>query len=418
MSATDDLTLAEGNLTLAEKHGLTPPPVFDAESGYTTLYMGPQHPATHGVLQVILTLEGERIVNAEPVVGFLHRGKEKHGEELSYNQWIVFTDRLDYVSSMANNIGYALAVEKLLGIELTERCKYLRMIICELTRIASHLIWIGTSAIDLGAITIYFLSFKEREEIYDIFDEFSGLRMNNMFVRFGGLAGDIRESTVERIGRFTETFQKTLDECERLLTTNRIWWERTRDVATVSAEDAIALGLTGPNLRGSGPSYDLRKEAPYLAYDEIEFDVAVGTRGDAYDRYLVRLEEMRQSCRILKQAVEKLPGGPLFTDEAKKYILPPKSKVYSGMEELIHQFKIVTDLRIPPGEAYVATEVPKGELGFYIASRGGTSAHRMRIRSPSFTNLQALPAMAKGRLIADMTAIIGSLDFVMGEVDR
>jgi len=389
---------------------------FDSE--LTTLYMGPQHPATHGVLQIILTLEGERIVNAEPVVGFLHRGKEKHGEHLTWNQWIVFTDRLDYLASMSNNIGYALAVEKLMGIELTERCTYLRTIICELSRIASHLIWIASSAIDLGAITIYFLSFKEREDIYDIFDEFSGLRMNNVFVRFGGLAGDFKLSTLARIRKFTETFPQTLDECERLLTKNRIWWERTRDVAVISREDAVAFGLTGPNLRGSGEEFDLRKQTPYLAYEDLDFDVPVGTRGDAYDRYLVRLEEMRQSTRLVQQAVDKLPKGPLFTDEARKFILPPKSKVYTAMEELIHQFKIVTDLRVPAGEVYVATEAPKGELGFYIDSRGGTSAHRMRIRSPSFTNLQALPLMAKGRLLADMTAIIGSLDFVMGEVDR
>jgi len=309
-------------------------------------------------------------------------------------------------------------VEKLLGIELTDRCRYLRTIICELTRIASHLIWLGTSAIDLGAITIYFLTFKERENIYDIFDEFSGLRMNNVFVRFGGLAGDFRPETVEHIGKFSEAFPKTLDECELLLTKNRIWWERTRGVAAIGAEEAVALGLTGPNLRGSGVDYDMRKVSPYLAYGELDFDVPAGTRGDAYDRYLVRLEEMRQSCRILRQAVDKLPSGPLFTDKARKVILPPKSKVYTAMEELIHQFKIVTDLHVPPGEVYVGTEVPKGELGFYIVSRGGTSAYRMRIRSPSFTNLQALPRMAEGRLLADMTSIIGSLDFVMGEVDR
>jgi len=397
---------------------MTLPDVKAGDDGYTTLYMGPQHPATHGVLQVILTLEGERIRKAEPVVGFLHRGKEKHGESLTYNKYIVFTDRLDYLSSMANNIGYALAVEKLLGIELTERCRCLRVIICELTRIASHLIWLGTSAIDLGAITVYFPTFKERENLYDIFDQFSGLRMNNMFVRIGGLAGDLRPDTIEQIDRFTETFPKTLDECEKLLSKNPIWWERTRDVAVISREDAVDLGLTGPNLRGSGVEYDLRRNAPYLGYEEYDFEIPVGTRGDAYDRYMVRNEEMRQSIRIIKQALKRLPDGPIFTDQAKKYILPSKSRVYSSMEELIHQFKIVTDLRIPPGEVYLGTEVPKGELGFYIVSRGGTCPYRMRIRSPSFTNLQALPPMAEGRLIADMTAIIGSLDFVMGEVDR
>ena len=384
----------------------------------TTLYMGPQHPATHGVLQIILTLEGEKILRAEPVVGFLHRGKEKHGEELNYTQYITFTDRLDYCSSMANNIGYALAVENLLGIECTERCQYFRVIIAELTRIASHLIWLGTSAIDLGAITIYFYTFKEREDIYDIFDQITGLRMNNMFVRFGGMAGDIRPDVADRIRKFTEDFPKTLDSCETLLTRNRIWWQRTRDVAVISKEDAIDLGLTGPNLRGSGVEYDLRKNDPYLCYDEIDFDVPVGEGGDAYDRYLVRMEEMRQSVRIIQQAVDAMPDGPVFTDEARKYILPPKNRVYESMEELIHQFKIVTDLRLPTGQVYKATEVPKGELGFFIDSRGGPSAYRMRIRSPSLTNLQALPKMAEGRLRAAMTSMIGSLDFVMGEVDR
>ena len=383
-----------------------------------TLNMGPQHPATHGVLRVILTLEGETIVKAEPVIGYLHRGKEKHGESLTYHQFITFTDRLDYVSSMANNVGWCLAVEKLLGIELTERCEYLRVIICELTRIASHLIWIGCSSLDLGAGTVFFHTFREREKIYDLFDSFSGLRMNNEFIRIGGMGADFKDETLRAIDSFCGEFPRFADEYELLLSKNKIFIDRTRGVGTISAQDAIALGLTGPNLRGSGPAMDLRKTAPYIGSDRFDFEVAVGTIGDCYDRYMVRLEEMRQSALIVRQAIKNLPGGPVFPDKYKKTILPPKSRVYTRMEELIHQFKIVTDLKVPEGEVYMATEVPKGELGFYITSRGETSPYRLRIRSPSFTNLQALPQMAEGALVADMTAIIGALDFVMGEVDR
>lgn len=382
------------------------------------LNMGPQHPATHGVLRVIMTLDGESIVNAEPVVGYLHRGKEKHGEDLTYTQFITFTDRLDYVSSMANNLGWCLAVEKLLGLETTPRCDYLRIIIAELTRIASHLIWIGTSALDLGAGTVFFHSFRERETIYDLFDRFSGLRMNNGFMRIGGLQTDLNAETIKAIDDFTASFPQFVDEYELLLSNNRIFIDRTRDVGVINAQDALDLGLTGPNLRGSGPSYDVRKNAPYCGYEQMDFEVVVGTLGDCYDRYMVRVEEMRQSARIIRQAVANLPDGPVFPDQYKKSILPPKSTVYTSMEELIHQFKIVTDFRPPAGEVYMATEVPKGELGFYIVSRGGTSPYRLRIRSPSFTSLQALPPMAKGALYSDMTAIIGALDFVMGEVDR
>ena len=364
-----------------------------------TLNMGPQHPATHGVLRVILTLDGETIVDAEPVIGYLHRGKEKHGEHLTYHQFVTFSDRLDYCSSMCNNVGWILAVEKLLGIESTPRCAFLRMIICELTRIASHLIWIGTSALDLGAGTVFFHSFREREKIYDLFDAISGLRMNNGFMRIGGMAADLDEDKLKAIDDFSADFPAFLDEYELLLSDNKIFIDRTRDVGVISGEDALALGLTGPNLRGSGPEYDVRKNAPYLAYDKMDFEVAVGTVGDCYDRYMVRVEEMRQSVRIIRQAIANLPGGPLYADAYRKLVMPPKSKVYGRMEELIHQFKIITDLKVPEGEVYLGTEVPKGELGFYIVSRGGTSPYRLRIRSPSFTNLQALAPHGPGRAV-------------------
>ncbi|MFH2003116.1 MAG: NADH dehydrogenase (quinone) subunit D [Planctomycetota bacterium] len=382
------------------------------------LNMGPQHPATHGVLRVIMTLDGEHIVDAEPVVGYLHRGKEKHGEDLPYQHFITFADRLDYLASMANSTGWCMAVEKLMGIEITERCKYLRVINCELSRIASHLIWIGCSALDLGAGTVFFHSFREREMIYDLFDMYSGHRMNNSYLRIGGLAGDFNDKTLKAIDAFCDLLPKRLDEYELLLSNNRIFIDRTRGVGTISAEDALGLGLTGPNLRGSGIPYDVRKTCPYLVYDKLDFEIAVGTRGDCYDRYMVRIEEMHQSARMIRQAIANLPKGPLFPDQFRKQILPPKSRVYTHMEELIHQFKIVTDLRAPVGEVYVSTEVPKGELGFYIVSRGDPTPYRCRIRSPSFTNLQALRPMAKGALFPDMTAIIGALDFVMGEVDR
>jgi NADH dehydrogenase I D subunit len=382
------------------------------------LNMGPQHPATHGVLRVIMTLDGETIVNAEPVVGYLHRGKEKHGEKLTYQQYVTFTDRLDYVSSMANNVGWCLAVEKLMGIETTERCDLLRIVICELSRIASHLIWIGCSALDLGAATVFFHAFRERETIYDLFDAFSGLRMNNGFMRIGGMANDLSPEVLKRIDDFCATFPTCVDEYELLLTNNRIFLDRTRNVGTINAEQATGLGLTGPNLRGSGVAFDLRKNAPYCGYEKIDFDIPVGTIGDCYDRYMVRVEEMRQSAGMIRQAISMLKDGPVFPDKYRKQILPPKSRVYTHMEELIHQFKIVTELKAPKGEVYVATEVPKGELGFYIVSRGDPSPYRCRIRSPSFTNLQALPVMARGALFSDMTAIIGALDFVMGEVDR
>ncbi len=383
-----------------------------------TLNMGPSHPATHGVLRVIMTLDGETIVHAEPVLGYLHRGKEKHGESLTYTPYITFTDRLDYLSSMANNVGFCMAVEQLMGIELTERCKYLRVIICELTRIASHLVWIGTAALDLGAGTVFFHTFREREKIYDLFDAFSGLRMNNGYMRIGGMMADLSPEVIQAIDDFAAVFPKFVNEYELLLTDNRIFIDRLKGVGTLSGDEAVALGVTGPNLRGSGVAYDLRKTAPYLVYDRLDFALPVGTVGGCYDRYMVRMEEMRQSTILLRQAIRDLPGGLVYPEDLKKRILPPKSRVYTRMEELIHQFKIVTDLRAPEGEVYVATEVPKGELGFYLVSRGGTSPYRLRIRSPSFTNLQALSRMAKGRLFSDMTAIIGALDFVMGEADR
>ena len=401
----------------------------DRHEEMMTLNVGPQHPATHGVLRIIVTLDGEQIVDAEPVVGYLHRGKEKMGEVLTYHQFIVHCDRLDYLSSNLNTIAYCEAVEKLAGIEVPPRCKYLRVILNELSRIASHLVYVGTGALDIGAATVFFHAWREREKIYDIFDLITGHRMNYGFARIGGLQADFSEEALSAIRAFTEEFDERVDGYEYLLTRNRIWWERNKGVGVIDAPTAVNMGLTGPNLRGSGVARDLRIHEPYDAYEDFDFDIPVGTVGDCFDRYLVRLQEMRQSNWILKQALDKLPPGEIFTED-RRFVLPPKERLLTShdhegvypekavMEELIAQFKVITDARIAPGQVYHAVEASKGELGFFIVSDGSNRAKRMRIRSPSFVNLQALAHMARGRLLSDLIAVIASLDFVLGEVDR
>lgn len=383
-----------------------------------SLNLGPQHPATHGVLRIKLILEGERVTKAIPILGYLHRGKEKHGEHFTYTQQLTMIDRLDYTASLCNNFCYMGAIEKLMGLELPPRAQAIRVITFELQRIAAHLIAIGTAALDLGAFSVFLHAFRERERIYDVFNRLTGFRMNNTYARIGGVACDLDEEAVEMITGFTDDFPRRVDGYETLLTNNPIWIERNRGVGVISGEDGLALGLTGPNLRGSGVEWDLRKAQPCWGYDQYEFDVPTGSYGDCYDRYAVRIEELRQSNRIVRQATERLPDGPYFV-HSEKAVLPPKDKVYGRMEELIHQFKIVVDGPTPPpGEVYFSTENPKGELGFYLVSRGDRSAYRMRIRSPSFINLQAIPKLVEGRLLADVIAIVASLDPVMGEVDR
>ena len=383
-----------------------------------TVNMGPSHPATHGVLRLILTLSGERVVKAEPVMGYLHRGMEKIAENKTYTQFIPYTDRLDYLSPLSNNVGFALAVEKLVGVRVPPRCEHIRALVCELSRISAHLLWLGTHAVDLGAISVFMYTFREREVLYDFFEALTGTRLTTSYTRVGGLARDLPSGFLDAVGRWLDRFPKDLDEYERLLTKNRIWVDRTQGVGILSAADALDLGVTGPNLRASGVEHDLRKARPYSGYDEIDFDVPIGTTGDVYDRYLVRIEEMRQSVRICRQIIGRMPGGPINVDDPK-LVLPPKEQVLKKMEELIHQFIIVTEgFDAPHGEVYHAIEAPKGELGFYIISEGGPSPYRMKIRSPSFVNLQALPRMAIGALVSDVVAIIASLDPVMGEVDR
>ncbi len=383
-----------------------------------TLNMGPSHPATHGVLRLVLELDGEIITKATPDMGYLHRGDEKIAENMQYNQFIPYTDRLDYLAPLANNVAYALAVEKLMGWELPPRGKALRVICCEIARISAHLLGLGAFAMDTGAITVFMYTFTEREKLYNLIEQLTGARFTTSYTRVGGQIRDMPDTFVPQLRKFIEEFIPALNEIDNLLTRNRIFVDRTRDVGFISKESAIAFGLSGPNLRGSGVDHDVRKKSPYLDYQNYDFEVAIGTVGDCYDRYLVRLEEMRQSVRILEQALDKMPGGPINVVDGKN-ILPPKQSVLMKMEELIHHFIVVTEgIDAPPGEVYFGAENPKGELGFYINSKGGGVPHRLKIRAPSFVNLSILPSLIPGHMMSDVVAILGSLDFVMGECDR
>lgn len=384
------------------------------------LNMGPQHPATHGVLRVVLHLDGEVVVKAVPYIGYLHRGIEKLCEHITYQQCIPYTDRMDYLASICNNIGYILSVEKLLGIEdeIPERAKFAEVILFELGRIESHLVGIGTNALDLGAMSAFLYCFKERERIYDILETVCGARLTTSYPRVGGLPLDLPENFEEVVGNFLKVFPETLTEVDKLLTRNKIWIERTKDVAVISAEDAVSLGLTGPALRGSGVPYDVRKAMPYLGYENYDFEVPVANEGDAYARYLCRLEEMHQSLKIIEQALANLPDGPYIAD-LPDIVLPEKELTYTKMESLIRHFVIVYEgFKPPAGEVQHAVENPKGELSYYLVSDGTGKPYRMRVRGPSFVNMQALSQMVQGSLVADVIAAIGSLDIVLGEIDR
>jgi NADH-quinone oxidoreductase subunit D len=391
------------------------------------LNVGPSHPSTHGVLRLVLELDGEIITKATPHVGYLHRGDEKIAEHMTYTQFIPYTDRLDYLAPLANNVAYALAVEKLLGIDrqLPPRCQFIRVICCELARLSSHLLGVGCYAMDIGAMTVFLHTFTEREKIYNLCESLTGARLTTSYTRLGGLARDLPPGWADQCRKFLREVVVNLEEVEKLLTRNRIWMDRTKDIGVLPKDVAIDYGVTGPNLRGSGVEFDLRKAHPYLVYDQLEFDVPVGSVGDCYDRYLVRMEEMRQSVRLLHQCLDQLPGGPdnragepIHVPDGKT-VLPPKHKVLSSMEELIHQFMLVTQgVNAPPGEVYFGAENPKGELGFYIHSRGGGTPYRLKIRAPSFCNLSSLPHLLPGHMVSDVAAILGSYDFVMGECDR
>ncbi|HZP58938.1 MAG TPA: NADH dehydrogenase (quinone) subunit D [Opitutaceae bacterium] len=384
-----------------------------------SLSMGPSHPSTHGVLRVQMELDGDIVTKADPVVGYLHRGDEKIAENMTYNQFVPYTDRLDYLAPLANNVAYAIAVERLAKLEVPPRCQAIRVIVCEMARISAHLMGLGAYGIDVGAWSVFLYTFTEREKLYKLFEELTGARFTTSYTRIGGLARDVPEGWTQRVDAFCDQFLPILDEVLRLLSRNKIFLDRTEDVGVISKEDAIAYGLTGPNLRGSGVPLDLRKDKPYSGYEQYEFDVPVGTRGDCYDRYLCRGEEMKQSVRIIKQAVAKFPAGEWYAKDAKKIFGPPKDKILSSMEELIQNFMLVTEGPLmPPGEVYFEAENPKGALGFYVVSRGGGVPWRLKIRSPSFCNLSILPKVCVGAMISDVVSILGSLDFVMGECDR
>ena len=384
------------------------------------LNFGPQHPATHGTLRIVLELDGETVVKAIPHLGYLHTGFEKLGEHLDYNQYIVVTDRMNYLSPLSNNFGYVLAVEKLLGLEIPERGQYVRVLMAELSRLADHLIWLGMGALDLGAFTAFLYGFKEREKLYSIFEKATGARLTTSYTRVGGVLRDLYDGFEEEVNSFLSAFPKTLKEVHTLLTRNRIWMDRTKEVGVISGEDAISYGLTGPCLRASGVEHDLRKAEPYSSYEDFDFDVPVGDNGDVYDRYLVRMEEMVQSCHIVRQALDNLPEGPVNVPD-NKIILPEKRDAYGHIEGLIHHFKIIMDghgVQPPRGEIYSATESPNGELGFYIVSDGSGTAYRIRIRPPSLMQYQVVPHMIEGGMVSDVVAVLGSLNVIAGELDR
>jgi len=382
------------------------------------LNMGPQHPSTHGVLKVVLTLEGERIIKSEPVLGFLHRGVEKLAETITYHQFIPHTDRLDYICAMYNNFAYVRAVEKLLGLSVPDRAEYLRTIIAEVQRIIGHLFWLGSQALDIGAMTVFFYTFREREILLDIFDDLCGARLTTSWYRIGGVERDFTPKIIQDLYKFIEDFPSKIDEYDTLLVNNRIWLARTKGIAVISAEDAVNFGLTGSVLRGSGVDYDLRKVFPYGAYDKVEWKVPLGKNGDTYDRYFIRMEEMRESTKIIKQCLDHLPEGPYLAYEPK-VVLPPKNRVFTDMESMIYQFRLFTNgFKPPSGDIYCGTEAHKGELGFYIVSRGEGKPYRLKIRSPSFVHMGAFDHMAKGYMIADIVTIFGTYDIVMGECDR
>ncbi|HEY4739777.1 MAG TPA: NADH dehydrogenase (quinone) subunit D [Candidatus Acidoferrales bacterium] len=383
------------------------------------LNMGPQHPSTHGVLRIVLELDGEIVLKAHPHIGYLHTGIEKNCENKTYSQAITLTDRLDYLAPLSNNLCYCLAVEKILGLEVPKRAQYIRVLLTELTRVASHLVWLGTHAIDLGAMTVFLYCFREREEIMRIFELVSGQRMMTSYFRIGGLALEPPPGWLERIARFMDAFPGHVDEYETLLTQNRIWLARTKGVGILSREDAIALGVSGPILRGSGVAYDVRKMFPYSSYEEFDFNVPVETAGDCYARYLVRVAEIRESIKIILQAMKVVPPTGAIRTEAPGIVPPSREEMKTSIEGLIYHFKIFTEgFAPPPGEVYQCIESPRGELGFFVRSDGSAKPYRVKVRAPSFVNLQAVSKLVEGRLIADVVTCIGTTDIVLGEVDR
>ena len=413
MTATKEISIGDVGSRASEAEG-------ELKGETMMLNVGPSHPTTHGVLRLKMELDGDVVKKCEPVIGYLHRGDEKIAENMTYNQFVPYTDRLDYLAPLANNVAYAMAVEKLAKLEVPERCKAIRLICCELARISSHLLGVGVYGMDAGAWTVFMYTFTEREKLYTLFEELTGARFTTSYTRIGGVARDIPEGWLGRVLEFCKGALSVIDQVDKLLTRNRIFMDRTVGIGVISKEDALAYGITGPNLRASGVDLDLRKDKPYLGYENYDFDVPIGTNGDCYDRYLVRGEEIRQSVRIVRQCIEHFPeDSSYYAEDAKKIFAPKKEKILSSMEELIQNFMIVTEgPQIPPGEVYFEAENPKGALGFFIHSKGGGVPYRLKIRGPSFCNLSLLDKLIPGHYLTDITVILGSLDFVMGECDR
>jgi NADH dehydrogenase I D subunit len=383
-----------------------------------TLNMGPQHPATHGVLRLVIDLQGETVVGCDPRPGYLHRGIEKWMENRTYHQIIPMTDRLEYITGMNNNLGWVTAVEKLAGITVPQRAQFIRTLTAELSRLSGHLVWLGTHALDIGAMTVCMYTLRERELVLDLLEMATGARQTVSYARIGGLRNDVSRDFIDKCREFTQLFPKRLNDYDTLIRENRIWLKRTVGIGVMTAEEAVNYGLTGGSLRGSGVNYDLRKVEPYAAYDKIEFDVPLGKNGDVYDRYIVRLGEMHQSNRIISQCLDMMQPGPITTDDAR-YAVPEKMNVMQNMQSLVHQFVLMSKwVPMPKGEVYVATEAPKGELGFYIVSDGSGRPYRVKIRAPSYVHVSALPKMVTGHMLADVIACIGTIDIVLGECDR
>lgn len=393
-------------------------PLQDYYNPNVLLNLGPSHPAMHGTLRVMCRVNGETIEDASCEIGYLHRAIEKLAEHKTYHQWIVYTDRLNYCSALANNVGYVMAVEDVMGITITERCMYIRMICLELSRVIDHIICVAINALDMGAMTVFWMLYTWREQAYTIIEGMCGMRLTTSYARIGGMAYDLPENFQAEMKTFMEGLPKTLDDVEKLLSANRIWVDRTKDVGVLTAEECLGFGLTGPVARASGVDQDLRRDRPYYNYSDLDWDVVVATKGDVYDRYLVRMEEMRQSLKILKQLCAKLPGGSIWTEDSR-VLIPNKKDVYEKMEVLIHHFKIFMEgIDVPPGESYRAIEAPNGELGYYVVSRGGPKAWRIKIKSPSLALFQSYEHSIKGAKIPDAIAILGSLNIIAGELDR
>lgn len=388
-------------------------------SGYTVMNMGPQHPSTHGVLRLVLTLDGERVVHSEPDIGYLHTGIEKTAEVKTYNQALTLTDRMDYLAPLSNNLGYALAVERLLGVEIPERVSHIRVLLAELMRLSSHMVWLGTSGLDAGAMSTFLYCFQDRERVLDLFESLSGVRMMTSYITVGGLMADLTPGFLEHTAKVLDDLEKHIEMYHNLLTGNSIWHDRTRGIGVLTPKMAHDWCITGPVARASGIDFDVRKKIPYAAYPDYEFNVCTRTEGDSYARYLVRMAEMTESVKICRQALKKIqPHGP-FRSENRKVVPPPKWEITVSMESLIHHFKLFTEgYSPPPGEVYQRVESPRGELGFHMVSDGSNKPYRMRARTPSFSNVQLLPQLLKGHLLADVVVILASVDFVLGDVDR